>query len=99
MPKPADEVTTQDIFDAAQLRSYAALYKWIKRGILAAPIGKVCRGTQGVHLVWGVGALEQAQWFAMMRARGKNGKQLLAILEGRACDEVKKVTKRRKTAG
>ncbi len=84
--KPADQVTTEDIFAAANLHSYSAFYKWVRRGILMAPIGKVSRGTLGVHLVWGPGALEQARWFAMMRKRGKNGRQLLALLEGRACD-------------
>ncbi len=94
--KPADEVTTEDIFAAAHLNSYSAFYKWVRRGILMAPIGKVSRGVLGVHLVWGPGALEQARWFAMMRQRGKNGRQLLALLEGRACDDAREPPAKKK---
>jgi len=87
-------VTTADIFAAAGLHSYSAFYKWVRRGILMKPIGKVSRGMEGVHLVWGPGALEQAQWFRKMRERGKSGEELLAILEGRACEGPKKRKRR-----
>lgn len=76
-----DEVTTAQVLEAAGLKSRAALYKWIKRGILLGPVEKRGAGPgRGVHLRWSQEALRQALWFRSMRQRGHRVRQLEKIL-------------------
>jgi hypothetical protein len=84
---PWDKVTTQQLLEASGLNSYAAFHKYVSLGVLMEPVAYVGRGyRQGNYLTWPRGALERVRWFAKMRARGMKSKDLLAILELRACD-------------
>lgn len=77
----AGDVTTAQVLEAAGLKSRAALYKWIKRGILLGPVEKMGAGPRrGVHLRWSQEALRQAEWFRSMRERGHRVRQLEKIL-------------------